>query len=107
MRPMKRSTVVMVAGCATVLLVPSLWLWGELRAMRRELDDWKQAQVELAASHPTPDEVLQRSGGDDPGSLVRADDGSVELVFVSGPQWHYACFKIEAGRAVAVTFSVK
>ena len=94
------------------LLVPSLcslWVWSELRAMRRGLNDWKAAQVAFAASRPTPAEILPRSeGGADTGSVVTGDDGTVRAVCIMGPQWHYAWFEIDrTGRAVGVTFSVK
>ena len=105
---MKRSTGIIVTGGATALLVLLLWFWIELTAMRRELDAWKAAQVSLVASRATPHDILQRSrDGPDTGSLVKGDDGSVEFVIITGPQWHYATFHFEAGKAVKVTFSVK
>lgn len=106
---MKRRTVLIVAACATALLVPSLWLWGELRAMRRELNVWKAAQVAFVATRPTPEQIVPRTlVAPDTAFVVKREDGSVEFVVITGPQWHYATFRMDdTGRAVAVTFSVK
>ena len=107
---MKRSSrlIVITAIAATAVLVPLLWLVGEFRAMRRELADWKAAQVAFVATRPTPEDILPRShDGVHSASVVKDEDGTIEAVCITGPQWHYAWFKIEAGRAVAVSFSAK
>ena len=106
---MKRSSRVIVTIVAAVtVLVPVLWLAAEFRAMRRELADWKAAQVAFVEQHPTREEIVARSdGGADTASIVKGKDDTVVAVCILGPQWHYAWFEIEGGRAVAVSFSVK
>jgi hypothetical protein len=105
----KRSTRIIVFACAVALLASSLWVRTKLRAMRREVADWKAAQIAFAASRPTAAEILSRA--EDAGFhgwLVKEeDDGTVSAVHVAGPQWHYAWFQLESGRAVSVSFSVK
>ena len=109
MLQVKRSTAIIVVGCAVALLVPVLWIWSALRSMSRELADWKAAQVAFVATRPTPEQVVPRTlVGPDTASVIKGDDGMVEFVVITGPQWHYATLKFDKSeRAVAVTFSAK
>src|SRR3712207_5159908 len=106
---MKRSTTLIAVAGAVALATPLLWLIMELRAMGRELSDWKAAQVAFVAQRPTPEQIVPRSlVAPYTASVIKRQDGTVEFVVITGPQWHYAWFEIDdTGRAVTVTFSAK